>query len=102
VSKYLDSNLTAGPPTVDFSALLMEGAGRKIIWAAESHNQGDDGVFFFDAGTVHTAFEMASKMVSSLLAEIEQSRGATEKEKVKKFDLLDMFRGGKSDNNELK
>ena len=93
VTKYLDSNLTGGAPKVDFSALLMEGAGRKIIWAADSYNQGDDGVFFFDAGMVHTAFEMTSKMVSSLLTEIERSRGTPGKENTRKIDLLEFFRG---------
>jgi hypothetical protein len=75
VNRYQDLNLPGGVPTVAFSAMLMERMDKKVIWSSTSYNQGNDGVFFFDAGRVSTAFETAAKMVRSILAQLERSRG---------------------------
>lgn len=54
-----------GIPKIDFSALLLERKSREVIWLCDSHNQGDDGVFFFDQGKEYTAHSMASAMVQA-------------------------------------
>jgi hypothetical protein len=37
------------------------------MWSSISHNLGDDGVFFFDAGKVQTAHSLASAMVRAVV-----------------------------------
>jgi hypothetical protein len=74
--RYEDPNVPLGAPRVDFSILLMEGLEKKIVWAARSNNQGDDGVFFFDVGRKGTSFEMASLMVRSLTSQLDQRSDA--------------------------
>jgi TolB-like protein len=51
-----------GVPTVDFSVKVIEKTSRSVVWSSRSHNTGDDGVFFFDLGRVHTAHRLASEM----------------------------------------
>jgi TolB-like protein len=60
---YQDYQGFAGTAKVDFSTLLIEKKSREVVWASESHNDGDDGVFFFDWGKINTAHAMASEMV---------------------------------------
>ena len=67
VFDYQDHAGTFGRAKVDFSALMIERRRREVVWACESHNQGDHGVFFFDWGKINTAHAMASEMVASAL-----------------------------------
>jgi TolB-like protein len=67
VFDYQDYRGPAGEPRVDFSARLTEKKSREVVWACESHYEGDYGVFFFDWGKVNTAHRMASEMVASAL-----------------------------------
>ena len=59
---YQDYEGTWGTPKVDFSVLFVDRKGRKVVWSSTSYNEGDDGVFFFDRGSVNTAYVMASQM----------------------------------------
>lgn len=63
VFDYMDSSGTYGAPKVDFSVITIDRKSREIVWNSKSYNSGDDGVFFFDAGRVNTAHNMASEMV---------------------------------------
>ena len=65
---YQDYRGPAGKPKVDFSAMILERESREIVWACESEHEGDEGVFFFDWGKIHTAHRMASLMVNSALS----------------------------------
>ncbi len=62
VSEYLDYQGVFGNPKVDFFVQLIERKSRSVVWSSVSHNEGDDGVFFFDRGKVNTAHAMASQM----------------------------------------
>ena len=62
VNEYQDYQGVFGTPKVDFFAQLFERKSRRVVWSSVSHNQGDDGVFFFDRGSVNTAHAMASQM----------------------------------------
>lgn len=62
VVEYDDYQGIFGKPKVDFFAQLIERKSRSIVWSSVSHNEGDDGVFFFDRGRVNTAHVMASQM----------------------------------------
>ena len=72
VLDYQDYQGPNGSPKVDFSAQLIERKSREVVWTVKSHNTGDDGVFFFDQGKVHTAHELARQMVSLAVEEILQ------------------------------
>jgi len=51
-----------GVPRVDFSVDIFEEKSREVIWVSRSYNNGEEGVFFFDAGRVHIAHDLASQM----------------------------------------
>ena len=62
VNEYQDFQGVFGKPKVDFFVQLIERKSRSVVWSSVSHNEGDDGVFFFDRGRVNTAHAMASQM----------------------------------------
>jgi TolB-like protein len=62
VVEYEDYRGVFGKPKVDFFTQLIDRKSRSIVWSSVSHNEGDDGVFFFDRGKVNTAHAMASQM----------------------------------------
>jgi len=62
VNEYQDYQGVFGKPKVDFFVQLIEKKSRSVVWSSVSHNEGDDGVFFFDLGRVNTAHAMASQM----------------------------------------
>jgi len=68
IFSYEDSRGPIGIPKLDFSAMLIERKSREVVWASESHGEGDDGVFFFDWGKINTAHRLASLMVASALS----------------------------------
>lgn len=70
VLSYQDDESSRGRPKVDFFTLAIERSSKKVIWASESYNRGDDGVFFFDCGKVNTASALASEMTRSLVEKI--------------------------------
>jgi TolB-like protein len=72
VLSYQDDESARGRPKVDFFAMAIERLSKKVIWASESYNQGDDGVFFFDCGKVNTASSLASEMARSLVEKISE------------------------------
>jgi hypothetical protein len=90
VSEYQDLNSPGGIPKVEFSALLMEREGKKIVWSSSSYNSGNDRVIFFDAGRISTASETAAKMVQSLFAQMK--RNAAPSGTPAGIDLLQQFR----------
>jgi hypothetical protein len=63
----LDYQYVAGVPNVDFSVKIIERKSREVVWASRSYNSGDEGVFFFDLGKVHTADGLAVKMARGTL-----------------------------------
>ncbi len=72
VLDYQESLAFSGSPVVDFSALLFEAKSREIVWASDSHNEGADGVYFYDWGKISTASDLASRMVRSVGSLIAQ------------------------------
>jgi hypothetical protein len=66
VMDYQDYQGSLGKPKVDFSVTAIERKSRKVVWNSYSHNEGDDGVFFFDWGRVNTAHAMMAKMAQAI------------------------------------
>jgi hypothetical protein len=62
VMDYKDYSGPWGTAEVDFSTRVFDMKKRQVVWTSTSHNRGDDGVFFFGLGKVHTAQGMASGM----------------------------------------
>lgn len=81
VMEYQDSR-GGGTPVLDFSVQGIDPAKRQVVWTSYSHNRGDDGVFFFDAGRVYTAHALASRMAAAVVKKFmgpprpEAGRGA--------------------------
>lgn len=63
VMDYQDYEFPGGTPKIDFSMQILERRSRKIVWSSQSHNAGDDEVFFFDVGRINTAHAMMGWMV---------------------------------------
>lgn len=72
IFNYQDYIGDLGKPKVDFSARLTEKESREVVWACESHYEGDYGVFFFDWGKINTAHRMADEMVASAIATLTE------------------------------
>jgi len=72
VARYHDDESSRGRPNVDFFVLVIERSAKKMVWASESYNRGDDGVYFFDYGKVNTASALASEMTRSLVEKISE------------------------------
>lgn len=66
-------------PSVEFSAMLLDRKSSEVVWAASSWNQGDDGVFFFDAGAVATGPDLACRVVSAAVGDITARRTALQR-----------------------
>ena len=59
----------AAPPKVGFSALMLDGKRKRLLWRFVSTHQGDDGVFFFDVDRIATAEDLACRMIATALKE---------------------------------
>ncbi len=59
-----------GSPKVDFTVVALDTWTNHIVWQSSSFNRGSDGVFFFDAGRVRTANELACRMVREVAEEM--------------------------------
>ncbi len=57
-------------PSVDFSTMIFDRDAptnpERTVWASQSFNDGDDGVFFFDVGREGTANSMATRMIRAV------------------------------------
>jgi len=62
-----------GVPRAAFTVMLLDRASSEVLWMASAQSQGDDGVFFFDAGLVATAPALSCRMARSAL----ETLGAT-------------------------
>ncbi len=67
VSQYQDATGPAGNPVVEFFVNAIEKKSMEVVWASDSYNRGDDGVFFFDRGRVSTAGVMADRMAQAVV-----------------------------------
>ena len=74
VDRYQDAGPRSPYPVVDFSLRAIDTHSQQAIWSSISFSKGDDGVFFFDAGSVATAQDLTSRMVRSVMAQIEDRR----------------------------
>lgn len=52
-----------GSPRVEFTAVALDTWTNRVVWQSSSFNRGSDGVWFFDAGQIRTANELACRMV---------------------------------------
>ena len=76
VFDYLESGSTGQIPKVEFSVQMFERDSRKILWYSRSRNEGNDGVFFFDAGQISTASVLIDRMAQSLVKRMNESTSA--------------------------
>lgn len=62
VYDYQDMEQGIGTVQVSFTVQANQRTDRKTVWSATMRNDGDEGVYFFDAGLVTTAAELATRM----------------------------------------
>lgn len=72
VKDYHDSLGSTAVPRVSFTARGIDANSEQVVWTSMSYNDGDDGVFFFDAGTVHTAHRLASEMARAVVRAVDR------------------------------
>jgi len=74
VREYEDPAGPGAAPRLQFTALLLERKNNEVVWESTSYSQGDDGVFFFDAGFIRTMSGLACRMVrGAIVAMLEPS-----------------------------
>ncbi|HZV81769.1 MAG TPA: hypothetical protein VFF53_06335 [Geobacteraceae bacterium] len=70
VMEYDDYEGSMGTPRVAFSAWMFDRRNRRVVWASESHNSGDDGLHLFDIGKQRTAQILARNMVRGVVEQM--------------------------------
>ena len=63
VREYEDAAGPGAAPRLQFTALMLERKNNEVVWESTSYSQGDDGVFFFDAGLIRTMPGLSCRMV---------------------------------------
>ncbi|BDG05245.1 penicillin-binding protein activator LpoB [Anaeromyxobacter oryzae] len=64
-----------GAPRVEFTAYVLDRRTQELVWSSSSLGEGNDGVFFFGAGRVHTASALSCRMVRGVVDHIVGRRG---------------------------
>ena len=72
VRDYEDPTGAGAAPRLQFTVLFLDRANNEVVWESTSYSQGDDGVFFFDAGLVGTTPDLACRMVRSAVDDLLQ------------------------------
>lgn len=63
-----------GPPKAEITAYVIDREAGELVWSSTSTANGDDGVFFFGAGRVHTSSELSCRMVRGVIEGIVGDR----------------------------
>ena len=77
VREYEDPAGAGAAPRLQFTVLLLDRANNEVLWESTSYSQGDDGVFFFDAGLIGTTPDLACHMVRSAVESLLKPGGAS-------------------------
>jgi hypothetical protein len=79
VFDYQDSEGPVAPPSVDFSAQMMERRSKRVVWTSKSYNRGDEDVWFYDWRRIYTANRLAGGMVRAVVQQLEAAPATTDK-----------------------
>jgi TolB-like protein len=71
-----DAPAGSGPPTVEFTAYVIDRRTAELVWSSTSHGAGDDGVFFFGAGRVYSSAALSCRMALGVVDAIVGHRQA--------------------------
>jgi hypothetical protein len=63
-------NYDDAAPGVEFNVMVFDRKSKKAVWSSWSSNRGDDGVFFFDLGSVNTAGALAARMTRAVVLDM--------------------------------
>ena len=75
VFDYLDTVGYGSYPKINFSMQMFDRDNKKILWSSHSHNQGNDGVYFFEYGSISTAGALADLMNRALVLKLVEHAG---------------------------
>jgi hypothetical protein len=70
--KVFDYQGAQGMSKVDFSVQAFDGPKREVIWTSRSYAAGNDGVYFFDAGSVPSAHGLTTRMSKAVVDMLEE------------------------------
>ncbi|MBI5558356.1 MAG: hypothetical protein HY885_12040 [Deltaproteobacteria bacterium] len=70
--KVFDYQGVQGMSKVDFSVQAFDGPKREVIWTSRSYAAGNDGVYFFDAGSVPSAHGLTTRMSKAVVDMLEE------------------------------
>jgi TolB-like protein len=59
-----------GPPSVEFTAFVIDRQTAEIVWSSASNGSGEDGVWFFGAGRVRSAPALSCRMARGVVDEM--------------------------------
>lgn len=84
LSKVLDADLVVGgvvrdyddqkTPVVGFSSIALDPSTEEAVWESTSHNDGNDSMSLFGAGTVSTANVLACRMARAAVVQMMRRR----------------------------
>ncbi len=60
-------------PRLELTLLALDTGENRLLWRSSSHARGDDGVFFFDAGRVHTTSELSCRIARSAVDQMAKA-----------------------------
>jgi TolB-like protein len=75
VQVYESRSGRAGPPKVEFTSYVLDRRTGELVWSSASHGQGNEGVFFFGAGWVHTTSALSCRMARGVVDAMVGERG---------------------------
>lgn len=75
VQRYDARSGTSGAPAVELSVYVIDRQLAELVWSSGSDGTGADGVFFFDAGRVHTTSNLSCRMVRGVVDRLVGRRG---------------------------
>ncbi len=75
VRRYESRSGSQGAPRIEFTAYVLDRRTQELVWSSSSQGEGNDGVFFFGAGRVHTPSALSCRMVRGVVDGIVGRRG---------------------------
>jgi TolB-like protein len=75
VRSYESRSGSQGARKIEFTAYVLDRRTQELVWSSSSLGEGNDGVFFFGAGRVHTTSALSCRMVRGVVDGLVGGRG---------------------------
>jgi hypothetical protein len=88
VTDFYDYNVPNGTCRVAFFVSMIDKKERKLVFAAESRNTGDEGIVAFDLGKIRTTPKLASEMIREIMKELSRRLNKESKESKESYERI--------------